>query len=89
MINTITAADTLTLFGRVFTGLSNGSVSKITFDKDLADMKTGKNKNTIFSENATGSNAKLELRLMRGCSDDIFLQNQLASQRKDFAFAAR
>lgn len=83
--NTITADDTLTLYGRVFNDLAEGTVSSITFPNNLVDLKTGKNANTIFAKNATGNNGEMALRLVRGSSDDRFLQAQLASSEQDFA----
>lgn len=83
--NTITADDTLTLYGRVFNDLADADVSVITFPNNLVEMKTGKNRNTIFSKNTTGENAELVLRLVRGSSDDQFLQGQLSTSTSDFA----
>ena len=83
--NTITADDTLTLFGRVFNDMADGDVSTITFPNNLVEMKTGKNRNTIFSKNTTGENAEMVLRLIRGSSDDQFLQGKLSTSVTDFA----
>ncbi len=83
-INTITSDDTLTLFGRVITDLAEGDTSQISFPNDMVDVKTGKNKNTIFSKNETGNNAILTMRVMRGSSDDQFLQGKLIAQSNDF-----
>ena len=82
---TITGDDTLTLFDRVFTDLADGDTSAITFPNELATVKTGKNKNTIYAKNESGKNADLVLRINRGSSDDRFLQSKLASQNRDFA----
>lgn len=87
-INTITAGDTLTLYDRVFNDFSNGDTSTIAFDSDYVAIKTGKNQNTIYSRNETGNNVKLVLRLMRGSSDDRFLQGKLAEIEGDFASVA-
>lgn len=83
-INVITGNDTLILWNRVFTDLADGDVSTITFPEKLAESKTGKNKNTIFAEDQRGNNAVLSLRVMRGSSDDQFLQTKIASQKSDF-----
>lgn len=85
---TITGKDTLTLFDRVLVDLADGDASSITFGNDLVSVKTGKNKNTIYSGNETGNNANMVLRVMRGSSDDRFLQGKLTEQQKDItAFA--
>lgn len=70
---TITSADTLTLNGNVFADQAYGDISRITFPNELINLKTGKNGNTVYAQNAAGFNASLELRLMRGSSDDQFM----------------
>jgi len=72
--STITSNDTLTLNGHVFNDQASGDVSKITFPNELVNLKTGKNGNTIYAQNAPGYNANLELRLLRGSTDDQFMQ---------------
>lgn len=84
MIFTVTADDTLTLFDRVISDLADDDVSTITFPNDAVKVKTGKNKNTIFSRDETGNNANLVLRLVRGSSDDQFMQTQLQAQNSNF-----
>lgn len=79
------AADgTLTLFGRVFADFADGDVSSITFPNDYVAGQTGKGGNTIFTKNEAGRNAMATLRLMRGSSDDQFLQTKLSTMKKDF-----
>ena len=70
----VTSNDTLTLNGHVFIDQAYGDVSKVTFPNELINMKTGKNGNTVISANASGFNADLELRLLRGSSDDQYMQ---------------
>jgi hypothetical protein len=81
---TITGDDTLTLFDRVFADIADGDTSTITFPNDLVTMKTGKNGNALYSRNAQGNNADVVLRLVKGSSDDEFLQSQLDAQERDF-----
>jgi hypothetical protein len=81
----ITGDDTLTLFDRVFNDLSQDDVSAITFPNDLVKVKTGKNQNTIFAKDETGNNGTLVLRVMRGSSDDQFLQTRMTESEQDFA----
>lgn len=81
---TVTSNDTLTLNGHVFVDQASGDVSKITFPNELINMKTGKNGNTVFAANATGFNADLELRLLRGSSDDQYMQALVLSPSSDF-----
>lgn len=82
---TITGDATFTLFGRVFNDFADGDVSTIIFPNDFITMKTGKNGNTIYSRNAPGKNSDCVLRLVRGSSDDKFLQDKLALSDQDFA----
>lgn len=81
---TITSDDTLTIYDRVFADLADDDVSAIAFNSDLVSVKTGKNKNTIFSKDEKGNNANLTLRLIRGSSDDQFLQSKIALAEADF-----
>jgi hypothetical protein len=83
-VNTITSDDTLTLYGRVIADLADGDTSAISFPDNLAEVKTGKDGNTVFAQNQKGKNATLTLRVMRGSSDDQFLQSQLALQEQNF-----
>lgn len=85
MIYSITGNDTLTVWGRTFNELADGDTSAIVFPTDSVSGKTGKNKNTIFAKNEQGGNAELTLRVMRGSSDDKFLQKKVALMEKDFA----
>lgn len=81
---TVTSNDTLVLNGRVFNDLTTGDVTKITFPNELINLKTGKNKNTIYAQNAPGQNAMLVIRLARGSSDDQFMQAILQQSLSDF-----
>lgn len=83
-INAITADDTLTVFDRVFSDFADAAASTIAFNNDLVGAKTGKNGNTIYTRNETGHNAILTLRLIRGSSDDRFLNRRLLQLEQDF-----
>lgn len=81
---TITGDDTLTLSDRVFTDFATDDYSAITFDSNLTEIKTGKNQNTIFAKNETGNNATLNLRLIKGSSDDRFMEGIIAADERDY-----
>lgn len=83
-INVITAEDTFTVYDRVLTDFADDDASTIVYDADLVKAKTGKNKNTIFAKDETGSNATVTLRLIRGSSDDRFMSGKLAAMQRDF-----
>ncbi len=80
----ITSNDTLSLNGNVFNDLADGDDVVINFPNQLMTRKTGKNGNSIISQNANGLNADLVLRVMRGSSDDVFLNNLVPANVPDF-----
>lgn len=81
----LTGADTIVLNDRVFNNLADGDAVTIAFANDLVTGSTGKNKNTIFALNEQGNNAAVTMRVMRGSSDDQFLNTLLTTMLKDFA----
>lgn len=81
----LTGNDTLKLRDRVFADLADGDYASLTFPNDIAALKTGKDGNTVYALNETGRQAELVVRVLRGSSDDKFLQNLLAAQRNDFS----
>ena len=83
-ILSLTGNDTLMLWKRLFNDLADDSVIEIDFPNDLVTVKTGKNKNTIYAKDEQGNNATLVLRVMRGSSDDKFLNDKLLSMNNDF-----
>ncbi len=82
---TITGDDTLTLFDRIFNDLATDDVTMIAFPNEIVKTKTGKNKNTVFARDETGNNANLTLKLLRGSSDDQFMQLKQSASDKDFS----
>ena len=83
-IFTVTSNDTLTLGGHVFVDLAEGDITTITFPNALITRKTGKNGNTLFAQNASGLNADLTLRLMRGSADDAYMMGLINTAPTDF-----
>lgn len=83
-IYTITSNDTLTLNGHVFVDLSMNDVTTIEFPNKLVNAKTGKQGNTVLAQNASGFNANMTLRLMRGSTDDQYMQGLIAKTPADF-----
>ena len=76
--------DTIIINDRVFADLSNGNVGQIMFENDSANVMVGKDKNAIYAFNAQGVQATVELRVMRGSSDDKFLNNLYSQQCANF-----
>lgn len=77
--------DTLALDGRLLSDFADGDAINLEFPNDSAALKTGKNGNTIYVENKTGSQAQLTIRMIPGSSDDKYLNNKIAQQDNDFS----
>lgn len=75
--------DTIKIGDRLLADFGPGEVAKISYATELATVKTGKNGNTIFVQNASGFQASLEVKVIRGSSDDKALQTFLTSYRSD------
>lgn len=77
--------DTININNRIFADLADGDVVKLSFSSDIAQVKTGKNGNSIYALNETGKQIDVEVRLIRGAPDDVFMNSLLASQQANFA----
>ena len=75
--------DTFILNARVLADFGHGEVGKITFSTDIATVKTGKTKNAVFASNASGDQATLEVRVLRGSDDDKFLNTQVTTYKSN------
>lgn len=81
----LTGNDTIVIGGFNLVDLADGDVGKLTFPNDLANLKTGKNGNSIYALNASGQQAEVELRVIRASRSDKFLQSILQSMVSNFA----
>lgn len=79
----LTGNDTLIINNRVISDFSDGSTVEISYENDKVGISTGKNDNTIYSDNRQGSNCSITLRLLRGSSDDIYFNGLSISQSND------
>lgn len=79
----LTGNDTFVINNRVFKDFADGSTITIDFPNERTGKTTGKNGNTIFSTNKQGENATVELRLIVGSKDDIFLNGLSVQQERD------
>lgn len=77
--------DALTLQNRILSDFADGDWGSITYSGDIAAVKTGKNNNTIYSQNNTGLNCQMTLRLIRASADDKWMNGLLAQQNANFA----
>ena len=76
-------SDTIKIGDRILSDFGLGEVAKISYATELATVKTGKNGNTIFVQNASGFQASMEVKVIRGSADDKALQTFLTSYRSN------
>lgn len=77
--------DTVVINNRNFADFADGNIVELTFPSDIAQVKTGKNGNSIYGLNTTGFQCEVKVRLIRGSADDIFMNNLLVQQNNNFA----
>lgn len=77
--------DTVVINNRAFADFADGNVVELTFPNEIATVKTGKNGNSIYGLNETGKQCEMKIRLIRGSSDDKFMNNLLVQQQANFA----
>lgn len=77
--------DTIMINNRILADLADGDCVDLTFPNDIAQVKTGKNGNSIYGLNESGKQCETKIRVIRGSSDDKFLNNLLAQQQANFA----
>lgn len=75
----LTGKDTLKINGRILNDLVDGDCAALTHPNDRMVVKTGKNGNSIYAYNQMGKIVELVLRVLRGSSDDKFLNGLLSS----------
>jgi hypothetical protein len=81
----LSGQDTIILNNQVLVGLADGNFVELTFPNDIANVKTGKNGNSIYGFNESGKQCEVKIRTLRGSSDDKFLNNLLTQQQLNFA----
>lgn len=77
--------DTLSLNNQVLVDFADGNCAELTFPNDIANVKTGKNGNSIYGLNESGKQAELKIKVLRASADDKFLNNLLQQQQNNFA----
>lgn len=77
--------DTIMINNRILADLADGDCVDLTFPNDIANVKTGKNGNSIYGLNESGKQCEVKVRIVRGSSDDKFMQGLLAQQQANFA----
>lgn len=81
----LSGSDTINLNNQILSDLADGNCVELTFPNDIANVKTGKNGNSIYGLNESGKQCEVKLRVLRGSADDKFLNNLLAQQQANFA----
>jgi hypothetical protein len=81
----LTGSDLIIINQRVISDLADGDVANLEFPNNIAEVKTGKNGNSIYALNESGKNSELTLRVIRGSGDDKFLNQLLSNQNINFA----
>lgn len=81
----MSGSDTIYINNRQLVDFADGNIVEIKYANQIANVKTGKNGNSIYSFNATGSNAEVMMRIMRGSADDKFLLGLMNIQQLNFA----
>lgn len=84
-VTSLTGQDTILINNYLFTGLADENYVELTWPAEIANVKTGKNGNSIYAFNATGRQCEVKIRVLRGSADDQFLNNLLAQQQANFA----
>lgn len=81
----LSGSDTISLNNHVFADLADGNCVELTFPNDIANVKTGKNGNSIYGLNESGKQCEVKIKVLRASTDDKFLNNLLAQQQNNFA----
>lgn len=77
--------DVVMINDRIFADLADGDAAVLSFPNDIANVKTGKNGNSIYGLNESGKQCELVVRIIRGSSDDKFMNGLLTQQQANFA----
>lgn len=73
----LTGSDVAQIDGTVLATLADGNNFDVTFPNDIANVKTGKDGNSIYAQNAMGKMCDVMVRVLVGNSDDKFLNSLL------------
>lgn len=77
--------DTLLINGYLLTSEADGNIIELTYPNEIAQVKVGKNGNTIYGLNETGRQCEVKCRVIRHSADDKFLQALINLQLANFA----
>lgn len=77
--------DTISINNHLFSDQGDGNVVELTFPNEIANVKTGKNGNSIYGLNETGKQCEVKMRIVRGSADDKFMNGLLSQMQGNFA----
>lgn len=83
MITSLTGKDTIKLNDRIFADFGDGDTAVLDHPNELVSVKTGKDGNSIYAFNNSGRQCDFTLRVLRGGSDDRYLNNLIALFKND------
>ena len=81
----LSGQDTIIINSHVVADSADGDVAVLKFPNAIAQVKTGKNGNSIYGFNESGKQCELDIKVLRGSADDKFFNNLLAQQQLNFA----
>lgn len=81
----MSGSDSVTINGRILSDFADGDIAVLAYPNEIAQVKTGKNGNSIYGLNESGKQADLVLKVIRGSADDKYLNGVLSSQQNNFA----
>ena len=84
----LTGKDTISIGSRgiaprILADLADGDTGMLDYPNNLVEAKTGKNGNTIYAFNSTGSVVTATLRVIRGSADDKYLNSEMNRYKLD------
>jgi hypothetical protein len=79
----LTGKDTIIIDDRILKDLADADTAVLEFPNNLVEAKAGKNGNMIYAFNASGKLVNVTLRLIRGSSDDKYMQSRLQEYIND------
>lgn len=81
----LTGDDTFILNGRTITDLADGDVITVVADNNIASSVVGKGGNIIIAKDEQGKKCTITLRLLKGSSDDSFINTYYKTYEADSA----
>jgi hypothetical protein len=81
---TIVGQDTVKINGRIMSNLADDA-GTLAFANSIVKIKTGLNGNNTYALDESGKQCTLALSIIRGSSDDVFLNRLYSLMKADFA----